>query len=339
MPYQSNVNQYGTIIGDSNKSIKSTSTGTAGQVLTSNGVSADPTYKNATSTAAATVITTFDASGTWTKNANTKMIEVFIFGAGAGGGSGRKGASGAAGGGGSGTGGQSSWVKFPSSFFAATESVVIGTGGAGGAAQTTDSTNGSIGVAGTITSIGSLKVLGGNPGGAGINGSANGGSAQTALGFVAGRSSSFGSNGQLVSANTALDNDGSEGYNSGTGGGGGAGADTVTERSGGAGSSWIDLSSNVIIAGGTAGLESTGIAGGNGNPSGATGGFFVGGTGGGGGGGYSVGANGATTGGNGGNGGLYGGGGGGGGGGIDAVANSGAGGNGDNGRVIVIEYF
>ena len=337
--------------------------GTAGQVLRSGGAGADPAYSTATypatagttgnvitsngtnfdstAPAASSKITTYTGNNTWTKDARTKVIEVFVLGAGAGGGSGRKGTSASAGGGTGGSGGGSVNLRFPATFTGATEPVVVGTGGAGGAAQTTNATNGVDGSPGGLSSFANIVGLGGAAGLGGASTSITAPTGRFSIAYGGGVNTSGAGDGRITTGSNALEpnSTGSSGYNGGLGGGGGGGANSVTQRTGGTGGKWTNTSGTVLVDGGTAGLESTGIAGGNGATGTTSGGFMLGGGGGGGGGGYSVGANGATTGGNGGNGGLYGGGGGGGGGGIDAVANSGAGGNGDNGRVIVIEYF
>jgi hypothetical protein len=119
-----------------------------------------------------------------------------------------------------------------------------------------------------------------------------------------------------------------------TAGGGGAGADATTERTGGNGTNIKDLLGANLILGGIGGVESGTLNGGAGNTRVTSGGIMTGGTGGGGGGGQKTGA----AAGNGGNGGFPGGGGGGGGGSITGT-NSGIGGNGSDGMVIVIEYF
>lgn len=316
--------------------------------------------------------TQFTANGTWTKDADCQWVTCIIWNGGAGGGSGRKGATTAAGGGGGGAGGSIMIYSAPANMFGATESITIGAGGAGGAAQTVDATNGNPG-----SSVGTGSRIGGTIGpiitdSAGLTLGGGGGtttnSATATFGYISssgvtlaqgsntyGSSSIAGIIGSFTGARgrniagetpttigvfsaTNFNYFGSE-YLAGYGAGGG-GADVVTQRAGGTGSAILYADQTTMLAGGTAGLESTTINGGNGNDFviGDAGTIF-GGSGGGGGGGYSVGAGGATTGGNGGNGGIPGGGGGGGGGGLSAVANSGAGGTGGRGEIWIYEIL
>jgi len=323
------------------------------------------------------VISTYDTSGTytWTKDDRALTVTVIGWGGGGGGGSGRQGSTTAAGGGnGGGNGGCFFYNQLPTSFFDATETVVVGAGGTGGAAQASASTNGTNGTDGTNSSIGSISTtigvaqfgdsLGGirvtgaytgsvhNYGGGGKNGdSADGGSfrmftnapmnltttATSAIGLTA--EGGWGTN---TAGWTPMNPwygvyyDGGMNNNAltATAGGGGGGADSSTERTGGVGGNIYDILSNLILAGGTAGLESGTINGGNGNGQVTTGGLMTGGTGGGGGGGQSSGA----AAGDGGDGGFPGGGGGGGGGSINGTS-SGAGGDGGDGMVIIIEQF
>lgn len=286
-------------------------------------------------------VTTYTSSDTWTKDTRTKWVEIYAISGGGGGGSGRKGTSTAAGGGGGGNGGNGFYWTAPANFFGNSETVTIGGTANGGIAQTTDATNGNPGTANNVTSFGDLDTNSGAGAAGGTTGSVSGGTGSNSFSNLTlnaglsgpqGRATTGSNGGSLTLANATF-------YFIGSAGGGGAGADAVTERVGGNGGSVLDRSIATIISPGAGGLESTGINGGNGNISVITGGLMTGGTGGGGGGGYSVGAGGATAGGNGGNGGIPGGGGGGGGGGIDAVANSGAGGSGARGQIIVIEYF
>jgi hypothetical protein len=311
--------------------LKQTGTGNTGWVLI--GIVASNTLT--------TIYNVSDSPAVWTKNARTKRVEVYGNAGGAGGGSGRKGTSASSGGGGPGGSGGSFYVSGPASVFNTTETVIIGAGGSGGLSQSSNATNGNPGSPGLNTSFGNISCQGGDLGLGGNTSSAFGGlnrvsfcmGGSTVLTTQVAGSNAVGSPGTNISV--FLGN-----FLGGTQGGGGGGANIVTQRAGGVGGALLDSSGGVLIASATAGLESTGINGGNGNPGFvSTGGLLSGGGGGGGGGGYSVGASGATAGGNGGNGGFPSGSGAGGGGGIDSVANSGAGGNGANGRVIVIEYF
>jgi hypothetical protein len=278
-----------------------------------------------------------DSPATWTKNANTKFVTVYVWGGGGGGGSGRKGVSGSAGGGGGGGGSSAAIFSGPASAFNNTESVIIGAGGAGGASQAADANNGNVGSSGNTSSFGTITAIGGANGGGGTTTTGAAGSPRTL-------SSQFANTNIGNTGGTGSQLDGSAGANESvfigsTGGGGGGGADIVTQRAGGAAGAILNTAGGTILAGASGGLESTGINGATGNPAPTSGGVFGGGSGGGGGGGYSVGAGGATTGGTGGTGAVRGGGGGGGGGGISAVANSGAGGQGGDGQVIVVEFL
>ncbi len=360
------LTNHGVLVGAATSAITQLAAGSAGQVLQSGGASADPAYSTATypstagtnlnvltsdgtnwtstAPAASSKTTTYNAgSTTWTKDARTKFICVMGWGAGGGGGSGRKGTTALSGGGGGGGKGGSFYYFGPASVFDSSESVVVGTGGAGGIAQTAtaDGNPGSAGSANTV--FGKMIGVAGAGGGAGINGTtSNAAGGANVNNFNNPGSLSNGGTGAVSTGGTSNTVGGSGAANttfSSTSGAGGGGANSVTERAGGVAGSITDVTGTNLVAGGTAGLESTGIAGGNGNPQLSIGGIITGGTGGGGGGGYSVGAGGATTGGRGGDGAVPGGGGGGGGGGISAVADSGAGGNGADGKIIVIEFF
>jgi hypothetical protein len=88
----------------------------------------------------------FTTSGTWTKPAGARTVEVLVIGAGCGGGSGRRGASGTVcGGGGGGAAGPMLRRVFDASDLAGTESVVVSAGGVGGATVTANDTNGNVG--------------------------------------------------------------------------------------------------------------------------------------------------------------------------------------------------
>lgn len=125
----------------------------------------------------------FNTAGTftWTKPANARTVDVYILGGSGGGGSGRRGASGTDcfGGGGAGAVPMFTGLGLEADLFGATETVIVGAKGVGGAAVTADSTNGNDGTAGGISKFGTLfQALGGNPGKGGTATSGLGGQTQ-----------------------------------------------------------------------------------------------------------------------------------------------------------------
>lgn len=336
--------------------------GTDGQVIIGGG--ANPTWATITAgaginilnaanaiTISATggdvIVTKFTANGTWTKDANAKKVEIYIWNGGSGGGSGRQGSNTASSGGGGGGAGSVLAYKGLASLFDTSETVTIGAGGAGGAAQTSASTNGNPGTQGGASSLGNISITSLLTSGGGGGGAATGTGGNSGIGWIM---STF------SQVDLSLNVGGGDGDNQAgvvgasagnqtpellcaAGGAGGGGADSGTERSGGTGGDILSFGTQgstpiTVVAGGTAGLESTTINGGAGNPFVSTsGGRISGGSGGGGGGGQSVG----LVAGNGGAGGIPGGGGGGGGGSLNGT-DSGAGGDGGRGEIWVIEY-
>jgi hypothetical protein len=295
-------------------------------------------------------VQTFASSGTWTKPAGAKVVEVLLLGAGAGAGGGQKvsGANGAGGGSGGG-GGAYSRAVFRADDLGATETVTVGAGGGGGAGRSTDGI-GNNGANGGDSTFGTWLKAGGGQAGSGGNvpngqnggtgGSVLGGSAfSSTTGALSGqgggvasgavpRAAEFGggAGGGYSDANASYA--GASSIWGGPGGGHGGFRITGTDYAPSAGGTVRDYS----IAGGGGAAGSNGASGGTAGSAGAAPSISLAGTGGGGGGGTTTTGNGA----NGGNGGRAAGGGGGGF--CNSTGNSGAGGNGGNGLVIVITY-
>jgi hypothetical protein len=142
--------------------IGGTNYGTSGQVLTSNGASAAPSWQTQTATAFQLREQLFTASSTWTAPAGVTQARVTVIGAGGGGGGGVGGCCGADGRPG-GSGGISVGVVSvtPSTSY----TITIGIGGTGGAA------GGSNGTSGGTSSFSSLMSATGGAGGGGGGGS------------------------------------------------------------------------------------------------------------------------------------------------------------------------
>lgn len=164
---------HGVLIGNGTTGILVTGAGTAGQVLTSNGASADPTFQAPPPGAGAFIkMTVFTSSGTWTRDASTTRVIAEVVGGGGGGGGGTSGDIGSGGGGG---GYSMRLIAAPG----ATETVTIGAGGAGGsdAAGATGGTS-SFGAwlsatGGVGGNQGSGSAVAGGAGGAGASGDLN----------------------------------------------------------------------------------------------------------------------------------------------------------------------
>lgn len=182
----------------------------------------------------------FTSNGTWTKPTGVTVVQVTAIGGGGGGGSGRRGATSTIRGGGSGGGGgQRVVVTMPASVCAATEAVVIGTGGAGGVPTGSNDTNGNPGITGTVTTFGGLVIAAmGAPGSGGsLSATTGGGLSGTRLvDGNTGEQIGGGHGGKGQTAGTPVQPDSELLVGGGGGGGGGGGADAANvSRAGGQG--------------------------------------------------------------------------------------------------------
>ena len=182
---------------------------------------------------------------TWTKPANAKWVEVYMFGGGGGGGSGaRVTIATQRGGGGGGSGGGFVIARMAASSLAATQTVVVGAGGTAGVSTVTNDSNGSAGGAGGNTTFSIFTAIGGGSGGGGGGSGAGGAAGTSRSGYLHGSTistftpigaggagtSTTGNNGQTITANQAFSS-------SGGGGGAGAAAASIVSAAGGAGGS------------------------------------------------------------------------------------------------------
>lgn len=307
-----------------------TTAGTAGQVLTSNGPGVAPTYQAGGGGTTAIITTTYNTPGTFTftKNASTKLITVYGWSGGSGGGGGGNSGGAPRGGGGGGAGG-CFYYTIPASFIGASTSVVVGAGGAGGAPNPSGvGTAGSQGQASAFGNITTNRAAGG----------AGGSSTSAPPGGVGGAAFNpsnyfvVTSSGSVLAGGTSIGgNGGSSGANLPTAGTDLATGSMLPTSGGGGGTSLGNAGGNIKNPATGAILIAGGLGnGGNGNAGSTATDFMCGGTGGGGG--FP-----STNSGTGGNGGFPGGGGGGG-----STATGpgiGTGGNGGDGLVIVVEYL
>jgi hypothetical protein len=255
-----------------------------------------------------TVVDVFTASGTWTKPANAKVVEVVVIGGGGGGGSGHATGVGGSGGG----GGARMRAAIPAAALPATVPVSVSPSASGAA------TGSNPGGGGSGSAFGAFVVV--NGGGGGGAGGSTGANAGGPGGVPTGTPANVSSTNTVATSNQFIHPD-----QGGYGSTGNSGIVGLTVPSGGGGGGAGSSAGNVTT-GGASGALSGGTSG---APGGSRSGSGLAGSGGGGGGGGGV-AGGA--------GGVPGGGGGGGGGGAGG-GGFGRGGDGARGEVIVVTYF
>lgn len=304
------TNTFGVNYFDGTK-INTTTVGTSGQVLTSNGAGLAPTFQPATGGSGSVTITEYSNPGAFvfTPQGSTHTIEVFGWGGGGGGGLGGSG----------GGGGGAMYYKAPRALFGSSVNVVVGAGGAGSTSASPQN-----GQPGGISSFGNW-VTGGSEGSQpGGDGNASGGYVLTVAQEVVLDYSVRLDDRFFIPVNSGFSNGNALTIKNGSmlPGAGGTDSSTLpTPHTGAGGSIANAATSAVIIAGGTAGTLISPNGGIGSNGVGVGNGYLAGGAGGG--------AGYGAAGGSGGDGGQPGGGGG---------AGSPSGGRGGDGAVIVIEY-
>jgi len=270
-------------------------------------------------------------TSTWTKPVGAKFVEVLMYGGGGGGCSGGRDATTAYGGGG-GAAGARIELRIPANVLSATETVIVGGGGAGSAGISSTSAGGAPGTDGNPSFFNpSIYRADGGSGGGAIFTSALSSNSMEAFRSLS--SNAYNSIGATSSSSSPA-SDGNRGGFRGGGGaaGGGWSSSNGLSRTGGVGGlgGAVFAGSPTLGVGGGGTAGAVGAAGGNGADGPA--GYYVGGSGGGGGG-QSASAAGA------GGAGGYPSGGGGGGGASRGVINSGAGGDGGDGYIRVVTYL
>ncbi len=144
---------------DANGDPVAVATGNTGEVLTSNGAGAAPTFQAFAATGGLKSVQTFATNGTWTKPPGISNVLVWVIGGGGGGGNCNSTISG--GDAPSGGGGAGASIKFIDVSAVSSEAVTIGSGGAGATSA------GATGATGGTSSFGAHCSAGGGVGGGG----------------------------------------------------------------------------------------------------------------------------------------------------------------------------